>query len=171
MFEITKNYFNCILIGLFLMKERLTARKVLHLVLVLALLLALMAYRTWFSADNSVSADQKKDQICDLSHTPCSALIGDKPLTIAIKELPLRAEHDFAIAITGGDPAIKPVKATLEGKDMFMGTIPVSFEQIDGQWQGVTQVGSCTSPVMIWLLNIEWSNGQRQQLALSVARE
>ena len=63
------------------------------------------------------------------------------------------------------------VKATLEGKDMFMGTIPVSFEQIDGQWQGVTQVGSCTSPVMIWLLNIEWSNGQRQQLALSVARE
>lgn len=156
------------------MKERLTARKVLHLVLVLALLLALMAYRTWFSADNSVSADQKKDQICDLSHTPCSALIGDKPLTVAIKELPLRAEHDFAIAITGGDPAIKPVKATLEGKDMFMGTIPVSFEQfeqIDGQWQGVTQVGSCTSPVMIWLLNIEWSNGQRQQLALSVARE
>ncbi|MGN5192833.1 hypothetical protein BJP22_17260 [Aeromonas veronii] len=156
------------------MKERLTARKVLHLVLVLALLLALMAYRTWFSADNSVSADQKKDQICDLSHTPCSALIGDKPLTVAIKELPLRAEHDFAIAITGGDPAIKPVKATLEGKDMFMGTIPVNFEQfeqIDGQWQGVTQVGSCTSPVMVWLLNIEWSNGQRQQLALSVARE
>ena len=153
------------------MKERLTARKVLHLVLVLALLLALMAYRTWFSADNSVSADQKKDQICDLSHTPCSALIGDKPLTVAIKELPLRAEHDFAIAISGGDPAIKPVKAILEGKDMFMGTIPVSFEQIDGQWQGVTQVGSCTSPVMIWLLNIEWSNGQRQQLALSVARE
>ena len=111
------------------MKERLTARKVLHLVLVLALLLALMAYRTWFSADQSVSADQKKDQICDLSHTPCSALIGDKPLTVAIKELPLRAEHDFAIAITGGDPAIKPVKATLEGKDMFMGTIPVSFEE------------------------------------------
>jgi hypothetical protein len=153
------------------MKERLTARKVLHLILVLALLLALMAYRTWFSADNSVSADQKKDQICDLSHTTCSALIGDKPLTIAIKELPLRAEHEFAIAITGGDPAIKPVKATLEGKDMFMGTIPVSFEEIDGQWQGVTQVGSCISPVMIWLLNIEWSNGQRQQLALSVARE
>ncbi|MFM5561297.1 hypothetical protein [Aeromonas veronii] len=153
------------------MKERLTARKVLHLVLVLALLLALMAYRTWFSADNSVSADQKKDQICDLSHTPCSALIGDKSLTVAIKELPLRAEHDFAIAITGGDPAIKPVKATLEGKDMFMGTIPVSFEEIDGQWQGVSQVGICTSPVMIWLLNIEWSNGQRQQLALSVARE
>lgn len=110
----------------------------------------------------------RKDQICDLSHTPCSALIGDKPLTVAIKDFPLRAEHDFAIAITGGDPAIKPVKATLEGKDMFMGTIPVSFEQIDGQWQGVTQVGDCTSPVMIWLLNIEWSNGQRQQLALSV---
>ncbi len=118
------------------MKERLTARKVLHLILVLALLLALMAYRTWFSAYNSVSANQKKDQICDLSHTPCSALIGDKQLTVAIKELPLRAEHDFAIAISGADPAIKPVKATLEGKDMFMGTIPVSFEEIDGQWQG-----------------------------------
>ncbi|WP_042011318.1 hypothetical protein [Aeromonas fluvialis] len=153
------------------MKERLTARKVVHLALVLALLLALIAYRTWFSADNGVPAGQTKDQICDLSHTSCSVRVGDKPLTVAIKELPLRAEHDFAIVITGGDPASKPVKATLEGKDMFMGTIPVSFEQIDGQWQGVTQVGSCTSPVMVWLLNIEWSNGQRQQLALSVARE
>ena len=153
------------------MKEKLTSRKVMHLGLVLTLLLGLIAYRTWFSTENSAAPAPIKDQICDLSHTPCSALIGDKPLTVAIKELPLRAEHDFAIAITGGDPAIKPVKATLEGKDMFMGTIPVSFEEIDGQWQGVTQVGSCTSPVMIWLLNIEWSNGQRQQLALSVARE
>lgn len=153
------------------MKERLTARKVLHLALVLALLLALMAYRTWFSTDNSVPAGQTKDQICDLSHTPCSALMGEKPLTVAIKELPLRAEHDFAIVITGGDPASKPIKVWLEGRDMFMGTIPVSFEQIAGGWQGTTLVGSCTSPVMVWLLNIEWSNGQRQQLALSVARE
>ncbi len=53
---------------------------------------------------------------------------------------------------------------------MFMGTIPVNFEATEQGWQGTTLVGSCTSPLMVWLLNIEWSNGQRQQLALSVAR-
>lgn len=53
---------------------------------------------------------------------------------------------------------------------MFMGTIPLSFESTSTGWQGTTMVGSCTSAMMIWQLNIEWSNGQRQQLALSVAR-
>lgn len=153
------------------MKERLTARKVLHLALVLALLLTLVAYRTWFSADKSAPAGQIKDQICDLSHTRCSALIGDQPLTAAIEELPVRAERDFVIAMSGGDPAIKPVKAWLEGRDMFMGTIAVNFEPVAGGWQGSALVGSCTSAMMVWLLNIEWSNGQHQQLAISVARE
>ncbi len=101
------------------MKERLTARKVLHLALVLALLLALMAYRTWFSADNSMTAGQTKDQICDLSHTPCSALIGNKPLTVAIKVLPLRAEHDFAIDIQGGRPGNQAVKS-LAGRARYV---------------------------------------------------
>ncbi|TNH87224.1 hypothetical protein [Aeromonas sobria] len=153
------------------MKEKLSARKVFHLSLVLALLLTLVAYRTWFSVDNSATVDQIKDQICDLSHSSCSELIGGKSLTAAISELPVRAEQDFVVRLTGGDPAIKPVKAWLEGRDMFMGTIPVNFEQIAGGWQGTTLVGSCTSSVMVWLLNIEWSNGQRQQLVLSVARE
>lgn len=171
LFEITKTYFNCILIGLFLMKERLTARKILHLGLVLALLLTLMAYRTWFFDESSVSVDQKKDQICDLSHSTCRISIGEKRLTAALNELPVRAEHDFVITMSGGDATINPVNAWLEGRDMFMGTIPVSFEQTAGQWQAATQVGSCSSSVMVWLLHIEWSNGQRQQLALSVNRE
>ncbi|MEZ6960375.1 MULTISPECIES: hypothetical protein [unclassified Aeromonas] len=153
------------------MKEKLTSRKVMHLGLVLALLLGLIAYRTWFSTENSAAPAPIKDQICDLSHSSCTVFVGEKPLTVAVAELPVRAERDFALRMTGGEPAITPVKAWLEGRDMFMGTIPVKFEQISGGWQGTTLVGSCTSPTMVWLLNIEWNNGERQQLALSVARE
>jgi len=160
------------------MKERLTARKILHLGLVLALLLSLMAYRTWFSTDNSPPVGQIKDQICDLSHTRCAISVGDNALTVVLDELPVRAERDVVITISGAASGIKPVNAWLEGRDMFMGRIPVSFEQSAGhnagqrgeQWQGTTQVGSCASSMMVWLLNIEWSNGQRQQLALSVAK-
>ena len=153
------------------MKEKLSKRKVFHLALALVLLLGLVAYRTWFLADNSVSTTQNKDQICDLAHSSCSVLIGDVPLTVAVNQSPVRAERDFELRLTGGDPAITPVNAWLEGRDMFMGTIPVQFEQIAGGWQGTTLVGSCTSSVMVWLFNIEWSNGQHQQWALSVARE
>ncbi|MFB2864786.1 hypothetical protein [Aeromonas sp. MdU4] len=153
------------------MKEKLTARKVLHLALVLVVLLVLVAYRTWFSAASTTKSVQIKDQICDLSHNSCSLQIDGKPLTVLIPQLPVRAEHDFVLRLEGGDPAITPVKAWLEGRDMFMGTIPVSFEQIAGGWQGSTLVGSCTSSMMVWLLNIEWSNGVHQQLALSIARE
>ena len=111
----------------------------------------------------------RKDQICDLSHTSCNTRLGDKPLTVRVVSLPVQAERDFVIQLQGGDP-VTPVKAWLEGRDMFMGTIPVNFEATEQGWQGTTLVGSCTSPLMVWLLNIEWSNGQRQQLALSVAR-
>lgn len=153
------------------MKERLTSRKIGHLTLVLAILLSLMAYRTWFSAPQTTVEAEKNDQICDLSHSPCPFVIGEQPLTASVETLPVKAEHDFVLRLQGGDPAITPVNAWLEGKEMFMGQIKVSFERDDdGGWRGKAQVGSCTSATMIWLLNLEWSNGQRQQLALSVLR-
>lgn len=152
------------------MKERLTSRKIVHLAIVLAILLGLVAYRTWFGNVQMAVAGSEKDQICDLSHTSCDTRLGDKPLTVRVASLPVQAERDFVIQLQGGDQAVTPVKAWLEGRDMFMGTIPVNFEATEQGWQGTTLVGSCTSPMMVWLLNIEWSNGQRQQLALSVAR-
>ncbi|MGL5814644.1 MAG: hypothetical protein ACRCYW_15125 [Aeromonas sp.] len=152
------------------MKERLTSRKIGHLMLVLAILLALMAYRTWFWSPNGADIAGKNDQICDLSHSSCALVIGDKPLSASVASLPVKAEHDFSLRLQGGDPAITPTQAWLEGKEMFMGRIPVQFDAIEGGWQGTAQVGSCTSATMTWLLNIQWSNGQRQQLALSVVR-
>lgn len=91
-------------------------------------------------------------------------------LTVSIDGLPIRPEHDFVLRLQGGVPAITPVKAWLEGKEMFMGLIPVLFEASDAGWRGVTQVGSCTAEAMDWLLTIEWSNGQRHQLTLGAAR-
>ena len=67
-------------------------------------------------------------------------------------------------------PAITPVKAWLEGKEMFMGLIPVLFWKPAMRGGEVTQVGSCTAEAMDWLLTIEWSNGQRHQLTLGAAR-
>ena len=152
------------------MKERLTSRKIGHLMIVLAILLSLMAYRTWFFGPQTAVLEAKNDQICDLSHSPCALFIDNKPLTVSVDRSPIKAEHDFVLHLQGGDPAITPVKAWLEGKEMYMGTTPVQFEPRDGGWQGTAQVGSCTSATMVWLLNIEWSNAERQQLALSVSR-
>ncbi len=52
---------------------------------------------------------------------------------------------------------------------MFMGRIPVQFEAKEGGWRGPLGWGSCTTETMEWLLNIEWSNGQRQQLTLGIS--
>lgn len=152
------------------MKERLTSRKIGHLTIVMAILLSLVAYRTWFTGSQTAAPAAGNDQICDLSHSPCTLSIGDQPLTVRVDSVPVKAEHDFVLRLQGGSPAITPSKAWLEGKEMFMGTIPVTLVAEAGGWQGRAQVGSCTSATMIWLLNIEWSNGQRQQLALSVSR-
>lgn len=153
------------------MKERLTSRKIAHLTMVLAILLSLMAYRTWFSGPQSENSGGTNDQICDLSHSPCPLRVGDATLTVSIDGLPIRPEHDFVLRLQGSSAqAIAPKAAWLEGKEMFMGRIPVQFEAGSGGWQARAQVGACTSATMTWLLNLEWNSGQRQQLALSVSR-
>ncbi|MBP4041276.1 hypothetical protein J9885_08370 [Aeromonas sp. SrichE-2G] len=153
------------------MKERLTSRKIAHLTMVLAILLSLMAYRTWFSGPQSENSGGTNDQICDLSHSPCPLRVGDATLTASIDGLPIRPEHDFVLRLQGSRvQSIAPKVAWLEGKEMFMGRIPVQFEAASGGWQARAQVGACTSATMTWLLNLEWNSGQRQQLALSVSR-
>ena len=152
------------------MKERLTPRKVAHLLLVLALLTVLFTYRTWFTAGQAMPPEATQDQICDLSRGSCTARPDNDAAQVWISALPVRAEHPFIIELAASDQRIGPVKAWLEGRDMFMGTIPVLFEPRDGGWQAEVLVGSCTSPLMVWLLTLEWSNGEKQQLALSVAR-
>ena len=153
------------------MKERLTSRKFAHLLVVMSILLGLMAYRTWFAAAPATADSQKNDQICDLSHSPCSATIADLPLTVSLANSSIRPEHDFQLQVSGVARGLMPTKSWLEGQEMFMGRIPVSFsQQGEGLWQASTQVGACTSHSMVWLLTIEWSNGQRQQMALSVTR-
>jgi hypothetical protein len=153
------------------MKERLTSRKFAHLLIVMTILLGLMAYRTWFDGAPAASDSQKNDQICDLSHSPCRATIADSSLTVSLEEQPIRPEHDFQLQLSGVASGVTPIKSWLEGQEMFMGRIPVLFsQQGEGQWQANTQVGACTSHRMVWLLTIEWSNGQRQQMALSVTR-
>ena len=91
----------------------------------------------------------------------------------AMPELPEveTTRRGIAPGLTGltATGAIIPTKAWLEGKTMFMGVIPVQLEAKDGGWQGAAQVGSCTTETMEWLLNIEWSNGQRQQLTLGIS--
>ena len=44
------------------MKERLTSRKIVHLAIVLAILLGLVAYRTWFdNAQTAVAGSERSD--------------------------------------------------------------------------------------------------------------
>ena len=69
------------------MKERLTSRKIVHLTIVLAILLSLMTYRTWFSGPPSGEARATNDQICDLSHSSCSLLVGDQPLRAMLRTI------------------------------------------------------------------------------------
>ncbi|MGL5045350.1 MAG: hypothetical protein ACRC55_10805, partial [Plesiomonas sp.] len=46
------------------------------------------------------------------------------------------------------------ISARVEGRDMFMGEIPVLFSFKNGRWIGDFTVGSCASKQMVWLVNI-----------------
>ncbi|WNC66901.1 hypothetical protein RI845_10155 [Thalassotalea nanhaiensis] len=45
--------------------------------------------------------------------------------------------------------------AWIEGKDMFMGKIPLFFEQNNGSYHANTLIGACTEEQMIWTMLVE----------------
>jgi len=62
---------------------------------------------------------------------------------------------------------ITQIKAYLEGRDMYMGKIPVFFEpQVLGDdYQAVAMLGSCSEAEMIWRLwfSIEFYSGEEKE--------
>ena len=83
------------------------------------------------------------NQLCNYSAG--IALTLDKP------EVQPETPFDLLLTLPEG---WRVKRAKMTGVDMYMGMIPVFFEQNNHQWHAQTMVGACSSPNMMWQLSI-----------------
>ncbi len=139
--------------------EKLTRARFIQIVLVMIFFLGLFVWRTFdHSAGKNVTPAPVQ---CSLNAGEClleenTTLSKTDKVDIAkvvLTPLPPKAEHSLQLVITGVAKDTM-ISARVEGRDMFMGEIPVLFSFKNGRWIGDFTVGSCTSKQMVWLVNI-----------------
>ncbi|MBB1267749.1 hypothetical protein [Shewanella sp. SR44-3] len=95
--------------------------------------------------------------LCQFSQGQCQLRFADLTLDLALTPEHAPSETPLSIKLTSsvatGAAAISDVSLRLEGRDMFMGIIPIIMKRIsDSEYQGDFIYGSCSSHYMVWRL-------------------
>ncbi|QYJ87877.1 hypothetical protein K0I73_09470 [Shewanella mesophila] len=101
--------------------------------------------------------------LCEFGLKTCTQTINELTISLAISptntpsEKPLDVYLDFSKSV--GDLSVR-----VEGRDMFMGVIPVFLNQTtENRYQGNLIYGSCSSNYMVWRMFVSFSlDGQSQ---------
>lgn len=88
--------------------------------------------------------------LCQFSQGPCRVSVNDIELVIELKPANAPSETPLQFRLSSDKP-IENLSIKLEGRDMFMGVIPVRVTAIDrGMFSGDFIYGSCSSHYMVW---------------------
>ncbi len=96
--------------------------------------------------------DQIDRSLCQFYKVSCTKEINGVKITLLIDPKSVPSEKKLTLKLSSNKP-IKIKSARIEGRDMFMGIIPVQFNYITNiDLLGETTLGSCTSGYMVWRL-------------------
>ncbi len=121
------------------------------LVILVVAVCVYIAHSYQSSSHHSIASGLKST--CTFSNNICELSIDDELAVARFSETPIPEE---SITLSVRLPEGKAIEsAWIEGVNMYMGKIPVMFDETDGgEWQGWFMLGSCSEPVMTWQLRI-----------------
>lgn len=136
----------------------LNKSRMMQLILVLAVLLALVMWRTFervqgVSENNWSAASTEELLRCDY-FTPCEFSTPQGAFGLTVANPPIKAEQWIDFNLRSELKTWRVIDAQIIGKNMFMGRIPVFFSPSEKGFAAQTLVGACTSKEMIWQLQI-----------------
>ncbi|MCL1108702.1 hypothetical protein L2719_03955 [Shewanella schlegeliana] len=88
--------------------------------------------------------------LCNFKSGPCAQSVADVDIQLTVSPWQTPSERPLQLSITTSQP-LSNVKVKVQGRDMFMGIIPVKLTQIDeNNHKGTLIYGSCSSNYMVW---------------------
>jgi hypothetical protein len=133
--------------------EKLTKSRLIQIIVLMAVLISAFVWRT-VTYEEVQSVEQKAIH-CVINEGKCLIVEQGEAEDITLTPLPAIAESPLVLQI--GNVDVKPT-GVIEGVDMFMGTIPVIFEQKGEYWVGDFSVPACVHDEMHWKATIKQGN-------------
>lgn len=101
--------------------------------------------------------------LCAFKQEDCLKMVGDVTLRISLSPDNAPSEKPLTLKLLSSD-VLDNLQVRLEGRDMFMGVIPVNISQVDKtSYEGQLIYGSCSSGYMVWRGFISFTlNGSEQ---------
>ena len=96
--------------------------------------------------------DQIDRSLCQFSEGSCDNEINGVKIALFITPKTVPSEKNLTINVKTNEP-VNIISARIEGRDMFMGIIPIQFnELINKNFSTDVILGSCASGYMVWRL-------------------
>ncbi len=106
------------------------------------------------------------NSLCNFNLSACLQQVDDTQLSLLITPLSAPSEKPLTISLSSSKP-IEDVKVRLEGRDMFMGIIPVNIAQVsEREYNGQLIFGSCSSNYMVWRVFVNFKKNGEQHVAI-----
>ncbi|MGX9462504.1 hypothetical protein ACWXWU_14900 [Shewanella sp. A14] len=104
--------------------------------------------------------------LCQFSQGECYKKVADVSVGLMIDPVNTPSEKPLNLTLKTSQ-AITNVSIRVEGRDMFMGVIPVSLSSItDNEIQGTLIFGSCSSNYMVWRVFVSFDYQQQPRTLL-----
>ena len=104
--------------------------------------------------------------LCNFSMSPCYKQVSNINLSLLITPFNTPSEKPLTIELTSSE-AITDIKMRIEGRDMFMGVIPVNLAKVnEKQYNGQLIFGSCSSNYMVWRALVSFRINDQQHVAV-----
>ncbi|NRD74071.1 hypothetical protein HQQ94_12660 [Shewanella sp. VB17] len=97
-----------------------------------------------------IIATIKDDSLCQFTQGYCEQTVDDVIIKLLITPINTPSEKPLTVNLMSSE-IISDINIRIEGRDMFMGIIPIVLNRItDYQYGGQLIYGSCSSHYMVW---------------------
>ncbi len=101
-------------------------------------------------AEQAAEKKVEDPSLCDFSRGECIKSVAGVELKFTLSPSHAPSEKPLTLKLLSSS-AIRDVQIRLEGRDMFMGVIPVNIRELNEKaYEGQMIYGSCSSGYMVW---------------------
>lgn len=121
--------------------------------------------------DNQETAKQSRafiedKTLCNFKESSCEKQVAGINLTLSITPFNTPSEKPLTLEVTSNE-SLSALTMRIEGRDMFMGVIPVNLAKTnENQYNGQLIFGSCSSNYMVWRAFITFEKNGTQHVTI-----
>ena len=118
------------------------------------------------NSNKTTTAFKADPSLCDFQIGACKKSAGGTDLALSISPWNTPSEKPLKLSLTSSK-SIENVKIRIEGRDMFMGIIPVNLTETDKKrYQAPLIYGSCSSGYMVWQAIVSFEVNGTEEFAI-----